>query len=165
LSNPSTAADGHVVTIHYTLTASTGEVLDTSRDGDPFAYLHGAENIVPGLERQLAGKSVGDKLQAVVPPAEGYGEKDPAGVLNIQRSQLPADAPIEPGLQLVMQEHENAPPQPIWVTAVDGDAVVLDRNHPLAGVTLHFDVEVMEIRDATAEERAHGHPHGPGDDH
>ena len=151
-----------VVTIHYTLTDGTGVVIDTSRDGDPFAYLHGHQNIVPGLERQLVGKASGDSVQAVVAPEEGYGPRVDNATIAVPRADLPADAELSVGMQLVAQQDENSPPQPVWVAAIDGDTVTMDFNHPLAGQTLHFDVEVISIRKATAEELEHGHPHGPG---
>lgn len=154
-----------VVTIHYTLKDDAGTVIDSSRDGDPFAYLHGHQNIVPGLERQLEGKSPGDSVQAVVQPEEGYGPRIDNAEMAVPRSELPADADLQVGMQLMAQEAENSQPRPVWIAAVDGDSVTMDFNHPLAGVTLHFDVEILEIRAAEKQELEHGHPHGPGGHH
>ena len=158
-------ANGHVVTMHYTLKNERGEVLDSSEGQDPLAYLHGAGNIVPGLEAQLAGKAVGSKLDAVVAPVDGYGEKTGPGPQPVSRSQFPRGMEIEEGM-VFTAEDENGDQTPVWISAVEGDMVMVDRDHPLAGVTLHFSVEVVAIRDATTEELAHGHPHGPdGHDH
>jgi len=156
----STIADGKVVSFHYTLTNDKGEVVDTSRDRDePLPYLHGGQNIVPGLERQLTGKQVGDKLEVTVSPTEGYGERDPALTQQVPKDAFPDDLEIAVGMQFVAQS--NAGPVPIWIAAIEGDTITIDQNHPLSGETLHFDVEVVEIRDATDEEKEHGHPHGP----
>lgn len=159
-----TIADGKVVQIHYTLTDGEGQQIDTSRGRDPLAYLHGAENIVPGLESQLTGRSVGDALTAVVEPADGYGVRDPAAVQVVSRDAFPADAQIAPGVQFFL-ENQAGQVMPVWVAKVEASEVTLDTNHPLAGVQLHFEVEVVGIRAASAEEVAHGHPHGPGGHH
>ncbi len=146
-----------VVTIHYTLRNDAGEVLDSSDGGDPLAYLHGADNIVPGLERQLEGRKVGDKLQAKVAPADGYGEKTPGGPKAIPKSAF-AGMEVAPGMTF-MVEDDDGDHMPLRVVGVAGDEVLVDMDHPLAGETLHFDVEVLEVRDATAEELSHGHVH------
>lgn len=152
-----------VVEIHYTLTNEAGEVLDSSRDGDPMMYLHGAGNIVPGLEKQLLGRSPGDSFTAIVPPAEGYGLREPDALMRAPRSAFPADMDLEEGTPLWVEDDDGAE-HPAWIAEVSDSAVVLDRNHPLAGVTLKFAVEVMTVRKATAEEKAHGHVHS-GDGH
>lgn len=154
-------ADKKAVLIHYTLRNSEGEILDSSEGTDPLAYLHGARNIVPGLEKELTGKTNGDKLSVVVEPSEGYGEHNPQGVQQVERSQFPPDAPMEEGMQF-MAENPDGSTMPFWITAVDGDTITIDMNHPLAGQQLHFDIEVVEVRDATDEEVQHGHVHGPG---
>jgi FKBP-type peptidyl-prolyl cis-trans isomerase SlyD len=161
-STPRIAKD-QVVAIRYTLTSQAGDVLDESGDS-PLAYLHGYENIVPGLERQLEGKTLGDKLQAIVPPAEGYGERDPAGAQRVPRQAFPADVHIEEGMQFAAQGPDGHM-IPMWVTDVEEDAIIVDLNHPLAGETLIFDVEVVALRAATAEELTHGHVHEPGGHH
>ncbi len=159
----SEVADGRVIEIEYTLTNPQGEVLDAS-EGEPLAYLHGADNIVPGLENALVGKSVGDKLDVVVPPAEGYGERQGPGPQGIPRTSFPADADIVPGMSFAV-ETEDGQLMPLWVVGLEADQVMVDANHPLAGVALHFAVEIVGIRDARAEELEHGHPHGPGGHH
>ncbi len=153
------AAD-RVVTLSYVLKNTAGEELDRSDPDRPMVYLHGHRNIVPGLERQLEGKTKGDKLDAVVPPEEGYGPKQKVKTLRIPRSQLPGDAPVHPGARLIMESQGQH--FPVWVEKVQGPTVVLTPQHPLAGVELHFSVEVLDVREATEEEIAHGHVHGPG---
>lgn len=157
------AAADRVVTIHYTLTIGNGQVVDQSGD-EPMAYLHGHENIVPGLESQLAGKVAGDKMKAVVSPEEGYGDKLEDAIHKVPRSALPSDEEIEVGMQFVMEDKSGEVAM-MWVAEVDKETVVFDLNHPLAGQTLTFDVQVLEVRNATAEELAHGHVHGPHGHH
>lgn len=152
-------ADGKVVSIKYILRNGDGEVLDQSEPGDPLFYLHGQGNIVPGLERQLAGKSVGDRVAASVAPEEGYGARNEAGVQRVPRAAF-GDIPLEVGMDL-LTEDEQGRPMPLWVKSVGQDTVEIDFNHPLAGVTLNFSVEIVAVRDATADELAHGHAHGP----
>lgn len=148
-----------VVTLHYTLKNDGGKVIDTSRGHDPLEYLHGAGEIVPGLERALTGKKVGQKVAVVVAPEDGYGPRDPAGKQEFPRDDFPDDLAIEPGMQLVVED-EDGEEIPCWVLAADARKVTLDLNHPLAGERLHFDVEVMGVRAATDEEKDHGHAHG-----
>lgn len=153
-----------VVGFHYTLRNGKGEELESSNGGEPMAYLHGAENIVPGLERQMVGHKVGDTFEATVPPDEGYGVRDPASSQAVPRGSFPSDVPIEVGAQFTAEAPDGSM-MPVWVTAVDDKSVTIDRNHPLAGETLNFKIEVVSLRDATREEVAHGHPHGPGGHH
>lgn len=160
----SVASSGKVVTIHYTLKDSDGDVLDSSRDGDPLDYLHGHGGIVPGLERGLEGKGAGDKVQVTIAPKDGYGEVEGPGPRKVPKSAFPDDVELEPGLQFFAPGPKGQP-IPVWVTAVSADDVEIDTNHPLAGETLHFDVEVVGVRDATKDELAHGHPHGPDGHH
>lgn len=159
-----TITAGKVISIHYTLRDEDGDVLDSSAGGQPLSFLHGAGNIVPGLERQLTGKQVGDKLAAVVPPDEGYGMPQGPGPQPVPRSAFPSDIEVESGLQF-MARGPGGEAIPLWVVEVVDETVLVDANHPLAGVTLHFDVEVVGVRDATDEEKAHGHPHGDGGHH
>ena len=154
-----TIADGVVALIHYTLKNGQGEVLDSSAGGDPLPYLHGASNIVPGLEKELTGLAVGDKKDVDVAPEEGYGQPNPAMIQDVPREAFPEDAEVAPGVQFLMQG-EQGQPIPIWITAVEGDVVTLDANHPLAGQTLHFAIEVAGLRAPTDEEKSDGHPHG-----
>jgi FKBP-type peptidyl-prolyl cis-trans isomerase SlyD len=159
MSQVQAAGDGKVVSIHYTLRDDDGDVVDSSSGGEPLEYLHGAGNIVPGLEAAMAGKQVGESFQVTVAPADGYGEVvgDPRAV---PRSAFPADAELEPGSQFFVRGPDGDP-LPVWVVGVDGDEVLLDANHPLAGENLHFEIEVVGVRVATEEELEHGHPHGP----
>ncbi|HMF44018.1 MAG TPA: peptidylprolyl isomerase [Polyangia bacterium] len=150
------------VTIHYTLRDDAGEVLDSSEGREGLTYLHGAGNIVPGLEKALDGKQVGDELKVKIAPADGYGERDEENIRKVPRRRLP-EGKIAPGMRLRLQTDHG--PMIVAVTAVEGDYVTIDGNHPLAGMTLHFEVKVVEVRDATAEERTHGHVHGPGGHH
>ncbi|MEC9440186.1 MAG: peptidylprolyl isomerase [Myxococcota bacterium] len=156
--------ENKVVAIHYTLTSSDGEELDSSAGGPPLYYLHGHQNIVPGLENQLTGKNVGDKVTAVVPPEEGYGLPSGAPAQPIERSAFPPGTEIEEGMAFFAQGPGGQPLQ-VFVTGVTDAEVFITTDHPLAGVTLNFDVEVVEIRDASDEELAHGHVHGPGGHH
>lgn len=157
------AADS-VVAIHYTLTLDSGDEVDSSRGAEPLVYLHGHGNIVPGLESQLATHRVGDRLMVTVAAADGYGARADDAVQRVPRSSFPKGADLEPGMQFGVQD-EGGNVRPVWIAEVDGDAVVLDLNHPLAGENLHFEVEVVSIRGATPEELRHGHPHGPGGHH
>lgn len=152
---------GSVVSFHYTLTDDDGDVIDSSEGREPLAYLHGFGNIVPGLERQLEGLSIGDALDAVVPPGEGYGEVNPAGIQKAPRAAFPPDAELQPGMQVAAQG-PGGQWIPLWIREVHEDFVIIDRNHPLAGVTLHFAVQIVSVRAGSEEELAHGHPHGPG---
>jgi len=156
-------ANQRVAYIHYTLTNDAGEVLDSSREAEPLAYLHGAGNIVPGLESALSGKQVGDRLNVKVVPAEGYGERDEALVQEVPRRAFQGISDIKPGMAFTAQSNRGA--MRVVVTRVVGDMVTVDGNHPLAGETLNFDVEVTEVRPATEEELSHGHVHGPGGHH
>jgi FKBP-type peptidyl-prolyl cis-trans isomerase SlyD len=154
-------ADGLVVIMQYTLRGDDGEVLDASTPDDPMAYLHGAENIVPGLENALLGKGIGFKGKVVVSPEDGYGERDEDDEPDvIPRKAFPPDMEIEPGMTFMAEGPDNEH-APIWVVAVEGDKILVDSQHPLAGKTLHFEVEILGIRPATKDELAHGHPHGP----
>jgi FKBP-type peptidyl-prolyl cis-trans isomerase SlyD len=152
-------ADNDVVTFHYTLKGDTDEVIDSSAGGEPLAYLHGHGNIVPGLERELTGKSVGDRLQVRVPAAQGYGEYDGALVQKVPRRALKGIANLRVGLRL------QAGHQAVTVKHIAGDMITLDGNHPLAGQDLNFDVEITAVRPATEEELAHWHVHGDGGHH
>jgi FKBP-type peptidyl-prolyl cis-trans isomerase SlyD len=119
---------------------------------------------VPGLEQELEGKVPGDKFRAVVTPENGYGEKREDARRTLPRRAFPAEARITPGAQFLAQE-PNGDPMPLWVVSADQNEVVVDLDHPLAGETLTFDVEVVAVRDATEEEREHGHAHIPGHHH
>ncbi len=160
----SDVADGKVVSIEYVLRDPAGVELDRSSEGHPLTYLHGAQNIVPGLEEALTGKSIGDRVEARVPPEKGYGIKQNVKPQGILRSRFPEGAHLEKGVRFITQG-PNGQPMPIWVTKVAGPTIYVSPEHPLAGVTLCFEATVREVRDATDEEKAHGHVHGPGGHH
>jgi FKBP-type peptidyl-prolyl cis-trans isomerase SlyD len=150
------------VTIHYTVKDDAGEVLDTTEGRDPMTYLHGADNVVPGLEAALEGKGPGAKVEATLTPEQGYGQRDESKVRNVPIRRF-ADEKIRIG-----GRHRVAV-ETGWIVAyvkeIKGDYALIDGNHPLAGKTLHFQVEVTAVRDATEQELAHGHAHGPGGAH
>lgn len=152
-----------VVSIHYTLTSDEGDILDSSEGQEPLTYLHGLGNIIPGLESALTGRAVGDKFTVSVAPAEGYGERDDAMVQSVPKNAFQGVDEILPGMQFQAQSPEGM--QLVTVIGVEGDDVILDGNHPMAGLNLNFTVEITEIRDATREELDHGHVHGPGGHH
>lgn len=159
MAQPSAIAKDVVATIEYTLTNDDGETLDSSAGDEPLTYLHGYGNIVPGLEAALAGKKVGDHLKVDVSPAQGYGERDDNGLRALQRDAFPPEAELTPGMQF-MAELEDDEVVAMWVVDIDDEYVHVDLNHPLAGETLHFEVKVIELRAASADEVMHGHPHG-----
>lgn len=155
----STVADGKVVIMHYTLKNSAGEVIDSSAGGQPLPYLQGANNIVVGLEKALAGASVGDKKDVEVSPAEGYGERQGPGPQAVPRDQFPPGVDLQPGMGFQAQA-DNGQMMIVYIAKVDETTVWVDGNHPLAGETLYFSVEIVGVREPTSEELAHGHPHG-----
>ena len=156
-------AQDSVVTIHYTLKDDAGEIIDSSTPEEPLVYLHGHGNLVPGLERELAGKCAGDKFNVRLSPADGYGEYDKQLVQRVPRRSLRGIAKVDVGMRLHAQTEEG--PRPVTVTHIAGDMVTLDGNHPLAGKNLNFEIAVTVVRAATQEELSHGHVHGPGGDH
>ncbi len=152
-----------VAQFHYTLTDDAGTVIDSSRGSAPLTYLHGGGNIVPGLEKAMEGKARGDAFKVAVTPEEGYGQRVEALLQTAPREMFPAD--MEPAVGMQFQAESNMGPVMVTVMAIDGDTVTLDGNHALAGQTLHFEVEVTSVRDATVEELQHGHVHGDGGHH
>ena len=152
-----------VVTLHYTLRDEQGTVLDSSEGRAPLTYLHGKGNIIPGLEQALAGKEAGEKLDVSVAPEQAYGTRDERLVQILPRSRLPEGTQVAPGMQLRADSPKG--PRLVSVVKVERDFVTVDGNHPLAGRTLNFSVEVAEVRKATHEEVSHGHVHGPGGHH
>lgn len=155
-----TIAENKVVTIEYTLKNDAGEVLDTSEGREPLVYLHGAKNIIPGLENALSGKTPGDSVSVRIEPAEAYGERDDS-----MKQQVPRDMFGDEEVQVGMQYHAQSPEgEMLVVTVIDANDthVTVDGNHPLAGQHLNFDVEVKDVRDASEEEISHGHVHGEG---
>lgn len=156
-------AENLVVSIHYTLKDSQGNTLDSSAGQEPLPFLCGANNIVVGLENALIGKSVGDKLDVEVKPEEGYGEIREDLVQKVDRANFQGIDNIEVGMQFMAEAPWGQ--QPVTVIQVEDDGVTLDGNHPLAGQTLNFSVEVTEVREATDDEIAHGHVHSGDCDH
>lgn len=156
-------AQDSVALIDYTLTNDNGDVIDSSAGGEPLAYLHGHHNIIPGLEKALLGKAVGDSLKVSIEPAEGYGEFNPELMEVVPRHLFAGVDDIQAGMQFQAQTAQGM--QVIMVAAVEGDNITVNGNHPLAGQTLHFDVTVKEVRAASEEELAHGHVHGIGGHH
>lgn len=149
--------DKCVVSIHYTLTDDAGTVLDSSREGDPLKYLHGANNIIPGLENELTGKASGATMKVTVAPEDAYGPHSAEAIQKVPRSAFEGIDEIQPGMQFQTEGPQGV--QIIVVKEVSDDEITIDANHPLAGKTLHFDVSVEDVRDATPEEIAHGHVH------
>lgn len=147
-----------VADIDYKLTVD-GELIDQSEENEPLTYLHGHSNIIPGLERALEGKAAGDRVQVTVQPEDGYGPRDEDNSEDLDREDFDDD--IEIGATYYAQS-EDGSVLPFTVTAVNGDKVTVDFNPPLAGKVLNFDVTVLNVRDATAEELEHGHAHSEG---
>jgi len=152
-----------VVTIDYTLKNAQGEVLDSSEGEEPLVYLHGAENIVVGLERELEGKAVGDSLNTIVSPEDGYGVRNEELVAAVPREMFESDMEIEVGMNFQAETDQGV--QVVNIVATNDEEVTVDGNHPLADEALHFDVTVRAIREATAEELEHGYVHSAGCDH
>lgn len=155
--------NNNVVLISYVLKDENGVTLDEADKSEPFVYLHGVGQMIPGLEEALTGKTSGDKVAVVVPPEKGYGEFKEDLIQPIPKSEFKDTDELEVGMEFEV-ETENGPII-VAVTEVKDEDVIVDANHPLAGESLHFDVEVVEVRKATQEELDHGHAHGPDDDH
>lgn len=156
------AAD-KVVLIHYTLKNDQGEQLDSSRGQEPLGYIHGRKHIVPGLEAQLEGKEKGAQFQAVIAPEEAYGKRDDTLIENVSKDQFDDATQLKVGMHLQVKSPEGV--RIVTVAEVTESAVKVDFNHPLADQTLHFDVEIIDVRDAQPEELDHGHVHGEGGHH
>lgn len=153
-----------VVRFDYTLTGPDGKTIDTSAGREPLAYLHGAGNIIGGLENALTGKTAGTELTVNVPAAQGYGERDEKLVQVVPASAFQGVPNIQPGMQF-QARGPNGQTAVVTVTNVTGDQITVDANHPLAGVPLTFAVKIVEVRAATREELEHGHVHGAGGHH
>ena len=149
--------DGQVVSMEYSLKVD-GKVVDSSEGSEPLQYLHGAANIIPGLERELEGMSIGESKKVIVSAEDGYGETDEDAFVDVPRSEFPDDMPLNPGVEMELTTPDG---QPMYarVESVEEEIVHLNMNHPLAGKELHFDVKVIGLRDATEEEMDHGHAH------
>jgi FKBP-type peptidyl-prolyl cis-trans isomerase SlyD len=149
-----------VVSMHYTVKTANGEVIDSSEGREPLMYMQGHQNIIPGLEQALEGKKAGDKVEPVIEAAMAYGDVNEALIQQVPRSAFEGVDKLEVGMHFQAQSEQG--PVHVKVTDIQDDTVTVDGNHPLAGQTLHFSVEVVDVRDATAEELAHGHAHGAG---
>jgi FKBP-type peptidyl-prolyl cis-trans isomerase SlyD len=147
-----------VVSIHYELSDDAGNAIESSRGQEPMSYLHGNQNLIPGLENALAGRVVGDTLKVTVEPKDAYGEVDDDLVQVVPMAAFQGIDNIEPGMSFQATGPDGQASQ-VVVAAVEGEDVTVDGNHQLAGVTLVFDVEVMDVREASEEEIAHGHAH------
>lgn len=159
-----TIAQHKVVTIHYKVVdVDSGEVIDSSEGGQPMTYLHGAQNIIPGLEQALEGKQVGDEFEVTVAPADAYGEYSDERVQQVPMAAFEGVEKVEPGMAFTAQTEHG--PVSLIVTEVDEATVTVDANHPLAGKSLQFSVKIESVRDASEEEMAHGHVHGEGGHH
>ncbi|MFT7463850.1 MAG: FKBP-type peptidyl-prolyl cis-trans isomerase SlyD [Pseudohongiellaceae bacterium] len=151
----------HAVTsLDYTLTDDDGEVLDTSEGESPLVYIHGTDSLIPALEKELDGKTVGDSLKVHIQAEEAYGARDDNMLQTVPRTELPTEVELEVGMQFQAESEDGV--HIVTVSAIVDDEVVIDGNHPLAGVNLNFDVKVAEVREATAEELEHGHAHDAG---
>ena len=156
-------AANKVVSIHYKLTNDGGETLDSSEGHDPLTYIHGIGNLIPGLEKALEGKQTGDKLKVHVKPEDGYGVREDSLIQAVPRRMFKGMGDLKVGMRLQAQGDHGM--RVVRITHLAGDMVTVDGNHELAGVPLTFDVEITDVRDATAEEMEHGHVHGPGGHH
>lgn len=154
-----------VVTMTYTLTNDQGDVLDQADASHPFAYLHGANNIIPGLENALTGKQANDSMKVTIAPEDAYGERDESMTQQIPREMFGNVAAEQLVVGAQFHAQTNGGVEVITIAAVDANTVTIDANHPLAGVTLTFDLTILEVRAASAEEVAHGHAHGIGGHH
>mgnify|MGYP000113724039 CR=1 FL=1 len=152
-----------VATVHYTGTLPDGEEFDSSRGGDPMTFLVGHRNMIPGFEEELMGKTVGDTVEFTLPPERAYGERDDGAIQQVSREQFPEGMEIKPGMMMAAQTDQG--PIPFTISEINDDEITIDFNHQMAGKTLTFNVEIIEIREATPDEIAHGHVHGPGGHH
>lgn len=155
-------AQNRVVQMHYKLTDEEGRTIDTSEGRDPLAYIQGIGNVIPGLEDALEGKSKGDKLEVTIAPEDGYGNRNEEMVQTVPKSGFKAEGDEQLIAGMQVQIETNNGPSIAMVTKIEDENVFLDLNHPLAGVTLNFDIEVVDVRASTDEEIEHGHVHGPG---
>jgi FKBP-type peptidyl-prolyl cis-trans isomerase SlyD len=153
-----------VVSLHYTLKNDDGDVMDSSEGKAPLQYLHGNNNLIQGLEDELSGKTSGAKFDATIPAENAYGERREDFIQVINKEMFQGVENIEPGMTFVAQGEGGAQRQ-VRVTEVEGDDVTIDANHPMAGMTLHFEVEVVDVREGTEQEIENGHVHQDGADH
>jgi FKBP-type peptidyl-prolyl cis-trans isomerase SlyD len=157
-------AKDSVVSFHYTLTDPDGTTVETSRDDEPTVYLHGASNILPAMEKAFEGKTAGATFQLTLTPEDAYGERKTDALQRVPAKYLSHEGKLKAG-QVVRLHLKDGGAQPVTVVKVGKFSVDIDANHPLAGQTLNFDIEVIDVRQASAEELEHGHAHGPGGHH
>jgi FKBP-type peptidyl-prolyl cis-trans isomerase SlyD len=153
-----------VAAVHYTGTFPDGEVFDSSKDRDPLVFLVGHNQMIPGFEEEMMGAAVGEKREFTLTPDRAYGEKDDGAIQQVPRDQFPPEMPLEVGVMGAAQT-EQGQQMPFTITDISDDIVTVDFNHQMAGKTLRFSVEVIDVRAAVAEEISHGHVHGPGGHH
>lgn len=152
-----------VVEFHYRLTDDAGTVIDSSHESEPLAVLFGRGMIIPGLENAMNGREAGDRFNVVVPPADAYGERRDGLTQRVPKKYFRNPDQLEPGMSTVLKTEDGH--RQVTIVKVGSSVIDVDLNHPLAGKTLHFDIEITDVRDATAEELEHGHVHGPGGHH
>jgi len=152
-----------VVRFHFTLCDEGGTAIESSRDRDPAAVLHGHRNVIPGVDEALAGRAAGDRFRVTVPPEQGYGPRLEGHGERVPRKRIHGSKQLQPGDPVVIRTLDG--PREVTVLKVGRTVVDVDLNHPLAGRTLQFDIEILEVREALPEEIAHGHVHGPGGHH
>jgi len=151
-----------VVALEYTLKDDSGKLIDSTGEGEPLQYIHGTGDMLPGLEKALDGKDSGDTIRVTLPPADAYGHCDEDLVIKVERSQFEHPDQLEIGTRIHLLTPEGS--YDAAIKAVDGDEVTLDANHPLAGVTLEFEVKIFEVRDASSEELESGRVAGGEDE-
>lgn len=152
-----------VVTLNYTLKNGEGEILDTSEGREPLVYLHGVGGLIPGLESELEGKEAGNSFEAVIAPEDAYGTRRDDMIHVVPKSGFQGDEEMQVGMRVQLQTEQG--PAIATISKIEDEEVTLDLNHPLADMELHFNIEVLELREATEEEISHGHVHGPGGHH
>ncbi len=149
-----------VVSMHYTLKAADGQILDTSEGKPPLSFIHGIGQLIPGLEKELEGKEAGNHVDAVIAAEEAYGQYNKDMVFKVSKDGFRGEEELKEGMQVEVELDDGK--SIAEVTKIEGDEVTLDLNHPLAGMELSFSVDITEVREASAEELSHGHVHGPG---
>ncbi len=159
MTTPQKVADDVVVTLDYELRLDSGEIIDSSVDVEGLSYLHGHGEILPALEEALTGMEVGEEKGVTLTPEQGYGQPDPEAKIVIPATSFPPDMPLDLGMELTLEDQMTGQLVQAYVTEIRPDGVVLDLNHPLAGENLNFYIKILGLREATAEELAHGHAH------
>ena len=153
-------AEHTIVRFHYDLADEAGQPIESSREREPMAILYGAGNVIPGIEKAIEGRRAGERLQVTVPPAEGYGERREGMTQRVPKKFFNEARKLRPGDSTVLGSNQG--PRVVTVLKIGETVIDVDLNHPMAGRTLCFDIEIMEVREASAEEIAHGHAHEPG---